>query len=401
MSWIAGLRRRIRALAGPPDPRLDRAARRVEQLEGALAEQRALLEAERSARQAERDTWTSAQRRLKRSSAFHARRVLEPAVVRELLPHRAKTIGARAVSAHAERFDTRMQEASPAYRAALADLDRPYEGLAETEVQGLRWTMPVPHAPGSDRWERFLAKQRFPYRSITQTREFSVGPVLIDIGANVGRMSIPRVILGDFERAYCAEPDPLNFTALVRNVALNGLRGLVLPDQVAIGSETRPVRLRQAKYSTGHSVASDASGDADTIEVPCWTLDAWCERLSIDPALVTYVKVDTQGWEVHVLRGASALLRHTHIAWQLEVAPAWLDAAGTSKEELYALCAARFSHFVDLNKDAEGSRAYRTSELPQALDYLVGSDAHTDIVLFHGSDGLDRIAPEAPRVVSL
>ena len=33
---------------------------------------------------------------------------------------------------------------------------------------------------------------------------------MLDLGANVGRMSVPRVVLGDAMVAYCAEPDPVS-----------------------------------------------------------------------------------------------------------------------------------------------------------------------------------------------
>jgi FkbM family methyltransferase len=214
--------------------------------------------------------------------------------------------------------------------------------------------------------------------------------VLLDIGANLGRMAIPRVVLGDFERAYCAEPDPVNFAALVRNVVSNGLRGLVLPDQVAIGSTNESAQLHRARYPGGHTLNSAGQAHAETVEVPCWTLDAWCGRLSIDPELVSYVKVDTQGWEGHVLRGASALLAHRHIAWQLEVQPALLEAAGTPVDDFYERCAERFTHFIDLDKVARGPRPRRTRELPEALEYLIGRKAPTDIVLFNASEHLDR-----------
>jgi FkbM family methyltransferase len=312
--------------------------------------------------------------------------VLSPDIVRDLLPMRVRTLAARASLSDATARETRFAAVSDAYREALAAADAPVDELVRTDLQGLAWWVPVPRSVKGATRERIVAKQRFPYRNITQTREFAIGPVMLDIGANVGRMSIPRVTLGDIAHAYCAEPDPLNYAALVRNIADNGLRGLVLPDRVAIGSSTGIARLRHAKFSGGHHL--ERSGDLDgTVEVMCWRLDDWCERLKVDLDLVAYVKVDTQGWELDVLRGAPVVLSRRHIAWQLEVSPAALAQAGASLIQLYDICEARFSHFVDLSRHAEGPRARRTNELRQALAYLDRPEGKTDIILFNAAAG--------------
>ena len=382
MHILTAIARLARALTGRGprveggDREVGRAARHVAKLEATIEKQRA--------------KWTRDLEHLRRENDDLSRRALSPDVVRELLPQRARTLAARAADADVARYDRQLQETSTAYREALAVSGEPRSDLVTTDVQGFVWSVPVPVTLTGVARDDFIAKQRFPYRAITQTREFSTGPILLDIGANIGRMSIPRVVLGDFARAYCAEPDPLNFAALVRNTAANGLRGLVLPDQTAIGSVTGPVRLRRAKYPGGHSVTTDVLPGSATIEVPCSTLDDWCERLEINPALVSYVKVDTQGWEPHVLRGASTLLKHPHVVWQIEVQPSL--RSGSPDLELYAFCAEHFTHFVDLDKVAVGPRARRTTGLVDALAYLVDRKKPTDIILFNASDALDRPA---------
>jgi FkbM family methyltransferase len=319
---------------------------------------------------------------LKRQSASRRRRILSPDIVRDLLPTRYATIRARASRTNASVSEAHLAEVSSAYREARASISHPADNLVRTDLQGVTWWVPTPPSLSHAARERFLAKQRFPYRNITQAREFALGPILLDIGANTGRMSIPRVILGDIAQAYCAEPDPLNYAALVRNVVDNGLSGLVLPDNVAIGAATGTAKLQHAKYPGGHHLVVDG-GTNNAVNVPCWRLDDWCQRLSIDPELVTYVKVDTQGWEVQVLRGAPELLGYRHISWQLEVCPELLTAAGDSAKELYEICADRFSHFVDLAKEAEGPRARPILDLEKALDYLGQEVPHTDIILFN------------------
>ena len=350
-------------------PDLRRLTRRVQKLEASSKESRSKWEGEHAA--------------LKRASASRHRRILNPDVLRGVLHSRMATIPARATHANARATASRLEDASSAYREALAHVHAITDGLVRTDLEGLTWWVPILPSTSDDARKRFVAKQRLPFRNITQTREFALGPVMLDIGANTGRMSIPRVILGDFGQAYCAEPDPLNYSALVRNVVDNKLEGLVLPDQVAIGAATGTAHLRHAKYSGGHRLVPDGN-TSDTIEVPCWRLDDWCERLSIDPNLVAYVKVDTQGWETDVLRGAARLLTFRHIAWQVEISPSMLDAAGASAAHLYDMCTEYFSHFIDLGKEATGPRSRPTKDLDVALEYVQGgAEAQTDVILFN------------------
>ena len=125
--------------------------RRVKELERKSKEHRAARDRDRI--------------RLKRTCASSHRRVLSPAVVHDLLPLRALTIGARAEHADATRYDAWFQEVSTPYREALNCATQPHPHLVRTTVQGLAWWVPVPPSLGDDARERFIAKQRFPYRN--------------------------------------------------------------------------------------------------------------------------------------------------------------------------------------------------------------------------------------------
>jgi FkbM family methyltransferase len=297
------------------------------------------------------------------------------AVLRGAFAHRLRTLRARAAAAAAPVDDGVLLRLSAAYRTIVEQREDPPSSLHRTTLDGLTWW--TPHGSAGD--------QRVPCRGILQTREVAVGGIMLDLGANVGRMAIPRVVLGDVTRAYCAEPDPVTHACLVRNVLDNGLRGLVLPDQTAIGDRNGIVPLLREGASGNFRVALDPAAVGvsrkKTVDVPCCTLDTWVERLQIDLDAVTFVKVDVEGFERRLVAGAARVLAHRHIAWQMEIKPTGLRAAGDEPALLYADLQRAFTQFVDLNRRAPGKRVRPVEELPDALRYIE-PDGKTDVLLF-------------------
>ena len=300
-------------------------------------------------------------------------------LLRSTFAHRLRTLRARTDAAQSSRRETAFVRVAPGYAAALdAGTDGARSAADPVTVDGMTWWVP----PGT-------GDQRLPYRTILQTREVSSGGIMLDLGANIGRMAIPRVVLGDVTAAYCAEPDPVNFACLARTVVDNGLRGLVLPEQTAIGDRTGTVRLLREGSSGNFRVVPAGGAPQDgagrtkstVVDVPCCTLDDWVERLGIDLEAVTFVKVDVEGFERRVVAGATRVLACRHIAWQMEIKPAGLRGAGDEPEALFADLQRTFTHFIDVNRHAVGKRTRPVSELREALAY-VEPDGKTDVLLF-------------------
>jgi FkbM family methyltransferase len=309
---------------------------------------------------------------------------LDDSVLRRALPLRLAAARHRATLPEARARLQQFTAASASYATALDDVRDLDAHVGVVPVDGLTWSVPLSDPGDRAAVERYTQHQDFPYRAITQTRELGLGGIMLDIGGNNGRMSIPRVILGDAQAVYCAEPEPLNYACLVRNVRDNGLEGLVLPDRVAIGSENTTVRLVRAKSPGGHKVIDPGMrSKRETIDVPSLTMDTWCARLGIDLQQVSFVKVDAQGSEVHVLRGAGRLLACRHVAWQIEIDPSLLGDRGFRVDDLYDLLRRHFTHYVDLNRRAKGARVRSIDDVAAGLAYLAGQPgAHTDVVVF-------------------
>jgi FkbM family methyltransferase len=337
---------------------------------------RDLVAQTRTRRALERERRNALQARITR----RARRVPSVEALRHALQIRLPLARRRAAMPAARARHERLAASSSEYQRAIAI---PVSDVARSvPIDGLTWWVPAPSRLSAVAVSKRLRKQSIPYRSIAQSRDLAIGGVMLDIGANIGLTSVPRIVLGDFDVIYCAEPDDLNYRCLLETVAVNGLNGLVVADRVAVSDRVGAVSLCRGHAMGSHRVTHEPAADP-AVAVPGLTLDAWVERHGIDVEELTFIKLDTQGSEVHALTGAPRLLAQPHITWQVEVAPWLLRLAGASPEALYALLQDRFTHFMDLSAEVEGPRVRPIGDLAGALAYLEREEeAHTDLIVY-------------------
>lgn len=145
----------------------------------------------------------------------------------------------------------------------------------------------------------------------------SPGDVLYDIGANVGTYAlVADAFWGDQIRIVAVEPSPVNFTRLVRNLALNRCEGRVTALSVALADRTGILPLHCENLTAGGSL--HALGEARnhrgepftpvaTFPTISYELDALIERFGLPEP--THLKLDVDGTELAILQGGRRTLR--------------------------------------------------------------------------------------------
>ena len=144
------------------------------------------------------------------------------------------------------------------------------------------------------------------------------GTTAIDVGANIGLFTVPLArAVGSRGRVIAIEPDAENLARLEANLRLNRLAN-VLVERVAAGDRDGEAELHLANDPAFHSTAVvyDGRGIGRALRVPVTRLDTIWMRLG-RPA-VSVIKIDVEGGEAAVLRGAEALLRETRPALLIE-----------------------------------------------------------------------------------
>jgi len=142
--------------------------------------------------------------------------------------------------------------------------------------------------------------------------------MVVDVGANMGVHTVPLALeLARQGRAMLAlEPQPVIFQQLCANLALNGLMNvLALP--YACGSEpgvvsfTAPDYRREGNFG-GVSVSAQG-GISAVVTAPCRPLDEIVQQ-----APVALIKIDVEGFELEVLKGAKNTIARCHPALYVE-----------------------------------------------------------------------------------
>jgi len=125
----------------------------------------------------------------------------------------------------------------------------------------------------------------------------------VDVGANVGSYTI-LAGGGAKARVTAVEPIPETFASLRRNVALNALDDRVSCHRLGLSAAPGTLRFTSGLDTVNH-VLSEKEDEA-FLEVPVVRLDDLIEKAE-PPVLI---KVDVEGHELAVLRGASKTLAH-------------------------------------------------------------------------------------------
>jgi FkbM family methyltransferase len=178
----------------------------------------------------------------------------------------------------------------------------------------LPWGLPLAYAP-TGRLGRSLAHGAVYDLIVSEVlwRLLARGDAAVDAGANIGYMtSIMARRVGRAGRVDAFEPNPRTFQLLASNVAC--WDASVTLHDAALADVTGTVKLYRASDGDRNEIRASLRPPADVGEaltVPAVTLDG---AISHE---VKLLKLDTEGSELLVLRGAERLLRRLeHIVYE-------------------------------------------------------------------------------------
>ena len=156
------------------------------------------------------------------------------------------------------------------------------------------------------------------------------GMHVVDVGANIGYYTVLLAsLVGPHGRVTACEPDPGNAALLRRSVAENGFGHVRVVEAAVTDAEGRATLHQDTAWHGVHSLARENTvnpGDG-RVEVATVSLDSLMRDATDD---VDFVKIDAQGAEADIVRGARRLLNQPHARVLMEIWPFGIRGLGGS-----------------------------------------------------------------------
>jgi len=184
----------------------------------------------------------------------------------------------------------------------------------------------------SDRW---AAEEMFDTRPYERYFSPEAGQVVVDAGANIGCFTLRSArLVGPSGSVVAFEPSATSFSILMKNLRLNGLRN-TLAMNFGLGEKEDISKYWVYDSSLLNSTAPEVRKDAKLVgveSVQLRVLDDVLDEQRIKS--LDYLKLDTEGAELAILRGAKKSLSRFHPRIAGEAHPGWSYSGATILEYL-------------------------------------------------------------------
>lgn len=167
--------------------------------------------------------------------------------------------------------------------------------------------------------------------------------IIVDVGANIGIVSILLSHAAPAAQIYACEPDPLNFSMAQLNLELNGCHNVHLA-HAAVADFTGTIRLHRSHDNWGdHRTYEALPGRqirSSSLEETTYSVPAIEPKgvLNVEskiqtPISVDLLKIDTQGSDIKILQTFRPFLREGSIV-SVEFSPEHLQMSGTKAQDV-------------------------------------------------------------------
>ena len=158
------------------------------------------------------------------------------------------------------------------------------------------------------------------------------GDTIIDIGSNIGQTAMTFAkIAGEQSMVYGFEPDPVNYSKAMENLKLNSFKNIEILN-LGLGSKSEELNLKINSPLNRGGNRIDKNKTKDSFIIKVEMLDSLFENKKIKK--IDLIKIDVEGFELEVLKGASSIIRNFKPKMFIEVDDTNLKEQGSSAKDL-------------------------------------------------------------------
>ncbi len=167
------------------------------------------------------------------------------------------------------------------------------------------------------------------------------GATVVDIGAHIGYYSLKAApVAGPAGHVIAIEPNPETIQKLRGNIQASGARTITVEPVACSDTESTLELFAAPRSNTGETSLSRTNASQDSQGVTSYKvrarpLDEILKQAGV--SRVDAVKIDVEGAEYLVLKGATETLDRYHPALLIEIVEHQLQAMGTSSEQVKEL----------------------------------------------------------------
>jgi FkbM family methyltransferase len=165
------------------------------------------------------------------------------------------------------------------------------------------------------------------------------GGVMVDVGANVGYMTMLGARrVGPAGRVLAIEPNPYMVEAMRRHLDKNGISNVsIVQAGCSRAKGSFPLYLSPDRNPGMTSLSAKNAHSQRSIQVDVVPLDELVAEFN--PPSLDVLKIDVEGAELQVLQGAKETLRRFRPVILMELDPRLLSSFGTKPEQILELLA--------------------------------------------------------------
>jgi len=163
-------------------------------------------------------------------------------------------------------------------------------------------------------------------------------PTLLDVGANIGMISLFCLSKIPTLNIFAFEPGPLQHGLLEKTIQANQLQDSITLNNKALSNETgvASFAIHQDEHNSGDGfVDTGRAGNTTTISVQTKRIDEWWQEQG--QPNIDVIKIDTEGAEFLVLTGAKKMIKTLKPVLYLEIYYHNLKNYPHSEDDIYEL----------------------------------------------------------------